>query len=649
MCGLVWAALLLILLAALPRAATADFYTLTTRFSADPSPLVVGDRLFIYSTHDEDHATSFSMIDYNVFSTIDGVNWRDDGIAFSPVHNTSWAHNAWAQQVIWHAPLNRFLMFFPGMGEPLSVGVASATHARGPFVDYALRAIAPGEDPTVFMDDDGTPVLCTATSQPYNMPWCGVLNPDMKSWRRNQTQLFINGLQPGNFFEAPWLFKYKGVYYLSFMEDFSFGASVGAPFGWSLGYATNNSTDPLTNYTYRGPLMWANNLNCDDANHCLDAEGSVGGNAHHGFALDFPTGSGKHWIVYHTRGLVAEKRMATFSQRNVAIDRLYFDEGAPGGGIVTPVASTPNFVRQLAWVNPYLVQPAASFAAGSALFLGTQPAAACDPAGGMWRYVWNASHGDAVLVRGVDFGGGGSGVFTARVAAGGGACVGCALVARAGGAGGLLFASAPVAPAGGWEVFFNATARVTALPAGVVDLALVFRCPGAAPGACFNLASWGFSGGAPGGGAPPPLRITATLRSGATGRLVMVDPRDAAAPLTASGDPAAPSAWQEFRLVDGENGYWGLQAAASGRWVSAGRAPPGGALTASEPTWGPTAPGTQWRLSGTPDGSYALVAQWGGRATSGPNPGDAMCANGTANNPLAFGGLFWINASVATT
>jgi hypothetical protein len=126
MCGLVWAALLLILLAALPRAATADFHTLTTRFSADPSPLVVGDRLFIYSTHDEDHATSFSMIDYNVFSTIDGVNWRDDGIAFSPVHNTSWAHNAWAQQVIWHAPLNRFLMFFPGMGEPLSVGVASA-------------------------------------------------------------------------------------------------------------------------------------------------------------------------------------------------------------------------------------------------------------------------------------------------------------------------------------------------------------------------------------------------------------------------------------------------------------------------------------------------------------------------------------------
>jgi hypothetical protein len=34
-----------------------------------------------------------------VFSTVDGVNWRDDGIAFSPTHNTTWAHNAWAQQV----------------------------------------------------------------------------------------------------------------------------------------------------------------------------------------------------------------------------------------------------------------------------------------------------------------------------------------------------------------------------------------------------------------------------------------------------------------------------------------------------------------------------------------------------------------------
>jgi len=194
-----------------------NYVTLQTRFSADPSPLVVGQRLYVYTTHDEVNVHCFCMQDYNVISTVDGVNWRDDGIAFSPVHNTTWAHNAWAQQVIWHEPLQRYLMYFPGMGSP-SVGVAYATDPRGPFVDYAMQAIAPGEDPTIFVDDDGTPYLCTATNQPYNMPFCGILNADMKSWKVNQSQVFINGLKPGDFFEAPWLFKYEGLYYLSFMQ-----------------------------------------------------------------------------------------------------------------------------------------------------------------------------------------------------------------------------------------------------------------------------------------------------------------------------------------------------------------------------------------------------------------------------------------------
>ena len=231
-------------------AARGDFYTLTTRFSADPSPLVWGDRLYVYATHDEDHATSFAMKDYNVFSTADAVNWRDDGIAFSPVYNTTWALNAWAQQVVWHAPLGRFLMYFPGMGDP-SVGVAEATDPRGPFTDYAGKAIAPGEDPTVLIDDDGAPILCTSVSEPYNMPSCGVLAPDMKSWARNQSQLVINGLQPGQYFEAPWLHKLRGVYFLSFMEDYGFGASAGAPFGWSL------ATQPTTPRTPWAPSRTA--------------------------------------------------------------------------------------------------------------------------------------------------------------------------------------------------------------------------------------------------------------------------------------------------------------------------------------------------------------------------------------------------------
>ena len=50
---------------------SANYNTLITRFSADPSPFVVGDRLYVTSTHDEVNMTSFSMHDYNVFSTDD--------------------------------------------------------------------------------------------------------------------------------------------------------------------------------------------------------------------------------------------------------------------------------------------------------------------------------------------------------------------------------------------------------------------------------------------------------------------------------------------------------------------------------------------------------------------------------------------------
>ena len=425
-----WA--LLLLAAALPS--RANYKTLLTRYTADPSPLVVGDRLYIYATHDQDDAHSFSMVDYNVFSTADGVNWRDDGIAFSPVHNTTWATNAWAQQTIWHEPLQKFLMYFPG-GTPGSqggvVGVAAATDPRGPFVDYAMGPIAQGEDPTVLVDDDGRAILCTSYGQPGgNVPWCGVLNADMKSLAKNQTAVHIEGLEPGQFFEAPWLFKRQGTYYLSFMT--SHDCPCGGPFGYGIGYATNNSTDPLGNYTYRGPLMWPNPKNCAavssnatlNSQQCANsAHPSPGGNAHHGFALDWPKGSNQHWIAYHTRNLVVEKGEVSFSQRNVGLDRMYFAEeqkpddeskaGAgdnptqqPPGAAIYPVTSTPDWVQQQQFVDPYTVQPAVTMAAaddanGSSLFFSSEPAATTDPAGGQWRTLTNISANDTIRVNGV--------------------------------------------------------------------------------------------------------------------------------------------------------------------------------------------------------------------------------------------------------
>ncbi len=572
--------------------ARGNFVTLSTRYSADPSPLVVGDRLYIYATHDERGARSFSMLDYNVFSTLDGVNWRDDGIAFSPVHNTTWAHNAWAQQTFFSLDTGLYTMYFPGMGNP-SVGVATSLDPRGLFVDYALRGIAPGDDPTIFIDDDGTRVLCTSVDAPYNSPSCGELAADMKSWSVNQSQVFIEGLAAGDYFEAPWLMKIGVTYYLSFMQNFVFGGAHGAPFGWSLGWASRTAAPARGNYSYRGTLMWANPLNCDDAAHCGDASGTPGGNTHHGFALDWPRGSGKHWLAYHTRNLAVAKGEVTFSQRNVGFDRLYI---SPNGALL-PVTSTRNWTRQLAYVDPYVTQPAAMMAPGSALFLGTQPAGAVDAPGGQWRYLWNITDGSAIRVAGVDFGARGPASVTVRAAT---PLDGVTAEARLGTADGPLIAAVALTNTGAWEAFANSTVAIAAAAAtGAHDLWFVFRLPAAANDAMIcNVASWAFAGGAASGAVPPPVTPRVVLHSRASGEFVGLSGANSA--LIANATTAGRAV---FILSDNEDGSWALRAEGTGRLVVAsadaerslsatGAAPAGGA--------------SSFRLQGTPDGAYAL-------------------------------------------
>ena len=73
-----------------------------TSFTADPAPLVVGDTVFLYTTHDEDDALEFKMIDWKLYTSKDMVNWTDHGTV-ADLSIFPWAnqHNdAWAPQVV---------------------------------------------------------------------------------------------------------------------------------------------------------------------------------------------------------------------------------------------------------------------------------------------------------------------------------------------------------------------------------------------------------------------------------------------------------------------------------------------------------------------------------------------------------------------
>jgi len=50
-----------------------------TSFTADPAPVVFGDTVFLYTTHDEDDALEFKMIDWKLYTSKDMVNWTDHG------------------------------------------------------------------------------------------------------------------------------------------------------------------------------------------------------------------------------------------------------------------------------------------------------------------------------------------------------------------------------------------------------------------------------------------------------------------------------------------------------------------------------------------------------------------------------------------
>ena len=83
-------------LLAMQGAAYAQNPIVQTQLTTDPAPLVVGDRLYVYTGHDEDKADFFWMNEWRVYSTKDMVNWTDHGSPLD-LSSFSWAttaHNA---------------------------------------------------------------------------------------------------------------------------------------------------------------------------------------------------------------------------------------------------------------------------------------------------------------------------------------------------------------------------------------------------------------------------------------------------------------------------------------------------------------------------------------------------------------------------
>ncbi|MDP4501854.1 family 43 glycosylhydrolase [Nonomuraea turcica] len=453
----------------IPGTARADNPIVQTIYTADPAPLVHDGRVYLYTGHDEDGSTWFTMKEWRVWSSADMVNWTDHGSPMS-LATFSWASaDAWAGQAVYRN--GKFYWYVPvkdrASGQ-MAIGVGVSNSPTGPFTDAIGRPLVRnGEiDPTVFIDDNGQAYLYWGNP---NL-WYVRLNADMISYSGSPTQIPLTtagfGTRTGDtsrptlYEEGPWVYKRNGLYYNVF------AAKCCSEF---IGYST--APGPTGPWTYRGTVM--------------PTQGSSFTN--HPGIIDFNGGS---YFFYHNGALPGGGGFT----RSVAVEKFTYN----ADGTIPTINMTTTGAPQVGTLNPYVRQEAETIAWASGV--ETEPAGE----GGM-NVGW-IENGDHIKVKGVAFGSGATS-FTARVAS---ATSGGRIELHLDGVNGTLVGTCTVPGTGGWQTWTTVTCPVNGAT-GTHDL--YFKYTGGS-GNLFNVNWWQFTGGPATGGN---LLTNGDMESGTTG------------------------------------------------------------------------------------------------------------------------------------
>jgi len=286
-------------------------------YSADPAPVVAGDTLYIWAGRDEapPDVNDFIMKEWQVLATTDvkSGRWTHYPRLLRPEQVFAWAApaRAYASQVV-RGPDRRFYLYAPVIEansraeDSFAIGVAVAdsplgpwkdAHPAGPIVSQSLPT--PNRiqniDPTVLVDDDGRVYMYWGTFGQLR----GVeLAADMVTPKGAIVE--VRNL-PG-FFEASWLFKRKGTYYLAYAGNNAGPQSSCTPAVYHACIAYGSADSPLGPWTYRGVIL-----------------APVSSTTSHPGIVDF---KGQWYLVYHTADAVNGGHF----RRSVAIDPLQWDD-----------------------------------------------------------------------------------------------------------------------------------------------------------------------------------------------------------------------------------------------------------------------------------------------------------------------------------
>ena len=282
---------------------------ITSMYTADPAPMVYGDTLYLYTTHDENELVNdfYTMFDWYCFTTKDMVNWTNHGKVMS-LDDIEWAEaRAWAPQTIERN--GKFYMYYPVQkkGGGMAIGVGVSDSPFGPFKDLGHPLVDEDDwndiDPTVFIDDDGQAYLYFGNPELRYV----LLNEDMISYDQNvgivKIPMTEESFAKGSHFtgtsygEGPWFYKRNNIYYMMYA---AFAAGEGEH-DEHLAYSTSDS--PTGPWKYGGVIM--------------TEEGGIFTN--HPGVCDF---KGHSYLFYHTGELPG----GNLFQRSVCVAEFTYNE-----------------------------------------------------------------------------------------------------------------------------------------------------------------------------------------------------------------------------------------------------------------------------------------------------------------------------------
>ena len=420
-----------------------------TKYTADPSPLVVGDTLFLYTSHDaspedipdenEKGSAGFFMYDWLLWSTTDMVNWTEHG-AVASLKDFPWRsreNGAWAIQTVERN--GRYYLYAPLHGHGIGVLVADSPY--GPFKDPLGKPLVWDQsnwfdiDPSVYTDDDGQAYMYWGNPHTF---WAKLGN-DMTSLTSGVTKL----PHIPNYQEGPWFYKRNGHYYLGF-------ASTCCP--EALGYAMSDS--PTGPWEWKGYIMKPTHR--DRGNHpgICDYKG-------HSYVF------GQSYDLMHLDTYVHHER------RSVNATEITYN--ADGTIQEVPYWMDQEPMKQLHWLNPYSRVEAETMAWGYGLksakmgIPNTGVVADMPTSTGRKNmYIYDINDGEYIRLRGVDFGKGAKSFAMTAAATGS-----CTVTLRLDGIHGPVIGTVTIGKTGSVEKYKSFSTKVKDAT-GVHDLYLCF-------------------------------------------------------------------------------------------------------------------------------------------------------------------------------